>query len=88
MRKFIVAAILSTATFAGATGPSLAQGYYGPYVAPGYSSRGCAPEYRGWSGYRCGADTYWGAGAYGYGNDTSGDDVRQPNPHSSIRAVR
>ena len=83
MKILLVAAALITATSSGA----LAQGFVysgppasgGPYIydyAPGYAG---PPEYYG----------YAPGGWYGYGSfDESGNSVRQPNPRSTIRAVR
>jgi hypothetical protein len=87
MKKLLVAAALVMA----GTSAALAQGYvyYGPpsaYVyqySPGYGVYDYAPGYTGTYG------TYGYAPGYWYGaDDESGNSVRQPNPHSSIRAVR
>ena len=87
MRKLLVGAALVAAAALTAGSPALAQGYVyvypsaPAYVAPGYgyqyAPRYAAPLYD----Y---APGYWGYGSY----DESGNSVRQPNPHSTIRAVR
>ena len=82
MKTLLIAAAL---TIAGTTA-TLAQGYvyYGApsYPAPMY---GYAPGYAGTYGYYAPAPDGW----YGYGSfDESGNSYRQPNPRSTIRAVR
>jgi hypothetical protein len=85
MKKLLVAALLVMA----GTSAALAQGYvyygapsgYASRYSPGYGLYDYAPEYAGTYGYS--APGYW----YG-GYDESGNSVRQPNPHSTIRAVR
>jgi hypothetical protein len=87
MKKLIVAAAFVVA----ATSAALAQGYvyygapsgYAYQYAPGYGVYGYAPGYAGAYGSYRYAPGYW-YGAY----DESGNSVRQPNPSSTIRAVR
>jgi hypothetical protein len=80
MKTLLIAAGL---TIAGTTA-TLAQGYVYSgtpyYAAPMY-----APGYVGTYGYYSPAPGGW----YGYGSfDESGNSYRQPNPRSTIRAVR
>jgi hypothetical protein len=87
MKKLIVAA----AFVAAGTSAALAQGYvyygapsgYAYQYSPGYGIYDYAPAYAGTYGSYHYAPGYW-YGAY----DESGNSVRQPNPSSTIRAVR
>lgn len=82
MKTFLIAAVLTMAATSGA----LAQGYvyYGtPSYAGGPYLYDYAPGYAGTYGYYGYAPGGW-YGAY----DESGNSVRQPNPRSTIRAVR
>ena len=95
MKKCIAVALVAVGTLAVSTAATLAQGYgysgapaaypYGPtYAAPGYAYQ---PGYRYAPAYA--GRIYDYAPGYGYGSDDeSGNSVRQPNPHSTIRAVR
>ena len=92
MKKLLFAAVLVVAgTSAAGTSAALAQGYvyYGvpsgyvyPY-SPGYGVYAYAPGYAGTYGTYGYAPGYW----YGAWED-SDPSVRQPNPDSTIRAVR
>jgi hypothetical protein len=85
MKKLLVAAAIVVA----GTSTALAQGYvnygapagYAYQYSPGYGLYDYAPGYAGTYGYY--APGQW----YG-SDDESGNSVRQPNPHSTIRAVR
>jgi hypothetical protein len=64
---------------------ALAQVYSGPPSSGGPYIYDYAPGYAGTYGYYGYAPGGW----YGYGSfDESGNSVRQPNPRSTIRAVR
>lgn len=88
MKKLLIAGAFVLA----ATSAALAQDYYAPapyggsfgvYADPGVGIYDYAPGYYGGD---------YGYVPYGYGggywSDPSGNSYRQPNPHSTIRAVR
>jgi hypothetical protein len=77
MKRLLIAAALVVA----GTSAAMAQGYvyYGaPYYAAPYAYVPAAP----------GAVYYYGPGAWYGAYDESGNSYRQPNPRSTIRALR
>jgi hypothetical protein len=89
MKKLIAVTLVAAGTLAASAPAALAQGYiyYGApagYIysyGPAYGLYDYAPGYATTYGYY--APDHW-YGSY----DESGNSVRQPNPRSTIRAVR